>query len=70
MLGNGRLEAMCIDNVKRMCHIRGKMRKKVWVNTVSARISSIFVGFVSICIRFVTYVLSDKLCVLINGGGM
>eukprot|EP00884_Botryococcus_braunii_P004801 jgi/Botrbrau1/14321/Bobra.0287s0014.1 len=33
MLGNGRLEAMCIDNVKRMCHIRGKMRKKVWVNT-------------------------------------
>ena len=35
MLGNGRLEAMCIDGVKRLCHIRGKMRKKVWVNTVS-----------------------------------
>ncbi len=34
MLGNGRLEAMCIDGVKRLCHIRGKMRKKVWVNTV------------------------------------
>ena len=33
MLGNGRLEAMCIDGEKRMCHIRGKMRKKVWVNT-------------------------------------
>lgn len=33
MLGNGRLEAMCIDGVKRLCHIRGKMRKKVWVNT-------------------------------------
>ena len=32
MLGNGRLEAMCIDGEKRMCHIRGKMRKKVWVN--------------------------------------
>jgi translation initiation factor 1A len=32
MLGNGRLEAQCIDGVKRMCHIRGKMRKKVWVN--------------------------------------
>ena len=34
MLGNGRLEAQCIDGVKRLCHIRGKMRKKVWVNTV------------------------------------
>lgn len=32
MLGNGRLEAQCIDGVKRMCNIRGKMRKKVWVN--------------------------------------
>ena len=34
MLGNGRLEAQCIDGTKRLCHIRGKMRKKVWVNTV------------------------------------
>eukprot|EP00958_Prasinococcus_capsulatus_P000192 scaffold14_cov380-Prasinococcus_capsulatus_cf.AAC.2 len=34
MLGNGRLEAQCVDGVKRLCHIRGKMRKKVWVNTV------------------------------------
>mmetsp|Transcript_7120 Transcript_7120/g.17108 ORF Transcript_7120/g.17108 Transcript_7120/m.17108 type:complete len:102 (+) Transcript_7120:420-725(+) len=33
MLGNGRLEAQCIDGTKRLCHIRGKMRKKVWVNT-------------------------------------
>jgi translation initiation factor 1A len=32
MLGNGRLEAHCMDGVKRLCHIRGKMRKKVWVN--------------------------------------
>lgn len=31
MLGNGRLEAQCMDNKKRLCHIRGKMRKKVWV---------------------------------------
>ncbi|KAG1665504.1 hypothetical protein FOA52_009766 [Chlamydomonas sp. UWO 241] len=31
MVGNGRLEAQCIDGKKRMCHIRGKMRKKVWV---------------------------------------
>lgn len=37
MLGNGRLEALCIDNIKRLCHIRGKMRKKVWVNTVRAQ---------------------------------
>merc|ERR1712070_293684 len=33
MLGNGRLEAQCIDGIKRLCHIRGKMRKKGWVNT-------------------------------------
>ncbi|KAH3758851.1 eukaryotic translation initiation factor 1A, Y-chromosomal [Pelomyxa schiedti] len=32
MLGNGRLEAACFDGSKRMCHIRGKLRKKVWVN--------------------------------------
>jgi len=31
MLGNGRLECQCFDGVKRLCHIRGKMRKKVWV---------------------------------------
>ncbi|XP_063517016.1 eukaryotic translation initiation factor 1A, Y-chromosomal isoform X2 [Pongo pygmaeus] len=28
MLGNGRLEALCFDGVKRLCHIRGKLRKK------------------------------------------
>ena len=32
MLGNGRLEARCFDGKTRLCHIRGKMRKKVWVN--------------------------------------
>ena len=32
MLGNGRLEAICADGVKRLCHIRGKMRKKVWIS--------------------------------------
>ncbi|KAH0476927.1 MAG: uncharacterized protein KVP18_000542 [Porospora cf. gigantea A] len=31
MLGHGRLEANCFDNQKRLCHIRGKMRKKVWI---------------------------------------
>ena len=29
MLGNGRLEANCFDGTSRLCHIRGKLRKKV-----------------------------------------
>ncbi|XP_022094779.1 eukaryotic translation initiation factor 1A, X-chromosomal-like [Acanthaster planci] len=33
MLGNGRLTAHCLDGVERLCHIRGKLRKKVWINT-------------------------------------
>merc|ERR1712045_937268 len=24
---------MCFDGTKRLCHIRGKLRKKVWINT-------------------------------------
>ena len=32
MLGNGRLEALCFDGKTRLAIIRGKMRKKVWVN--------------------------------------
>lgn len=32
MLGNGRLEAQCFDGIKRLAHIRGKLRKKVWIN--------------------------------------
>ncbi|KAG9391649.1 Translation initiation factor 1A (eIF-1A) [Carpediemonas membranifera] len=32
MLGNGRLEAFCLDGKKRQCHIRGKLRKKEWIN--------------------------------------
>ena len=35
MLGNGRLEAMCFDGVKRLCHIRGKLRKKVLIKESS-----------------------------------
>ena len=31
MLGNGRLLADCYDGKRRMCKIRGNMRKKVWV---------------------------------------
>ncbi|ELW65669.1 Eukaryotic translation initiation factor 1A, Y-chromosomal [Tupaia chinensis] len=33
MLGTGRLEALGFASVKRLCPIRGKLRKKVWVNT-------------------------------------
>ncbi|KAH0849323.1 LOW QUALITY PROTEIN: hypothetical protein HID58_017677 [Brassica napus] len=32
MCGNGRCEAKCIDGITRMCHIRGKMHKKVWIS--------------------------------------
>ncbi|KAJ1970264.1 Translation initiation factor 1A [Dimargaris xerosporica] len=32
MLGNGYVEAQCFDGTKRLAHIRGKMRKKVWIN--------------------------------------
>merc|ERR1711931_517092 len=32
MLGNGRLEAQCFDGQRRLCLIRGKLRKKVWIN--------------------------------------
>lgn len=31
MLGNARLEVSCFDGNKRMGHIRGKLRKKVWM---------------------------------------
>lgn len=33
MLGSGRLEVQCFDGVKRIAHIRGNMRKKVWINS-------------------------------------
>ncbi|KAF8668465.1 hypothetical protein HU200_052282 [Digitaria exilis] len=29
MLGNARCEALCVDGTPRLCHIRGKMHKKV-----------------------------------------
>lgn len=32
MLGNGRVDCSCFDGVRRIGHIRGKMRKKVWIN--------------------------------------
>ena len=32
MLGNGRLLAKCTDFVLRNCVIRGKFKKRVWIN--------------------------------------
>ena len=32
MLGEGRVEAQCSDGELRICHIRGTMRKRVWVS--------------------------------------
>jgi translation initiation factor 1A len=32
VLGNMNLLAYCNDNKTRLCHIRGSMRKKVWIN--------------------------------------
>merc|ERR1712167_367496 len=32
MLGNGRVEAQCFDGKTRLAHIRGKMRRRVWIN--------------------------------------
>lgn len=31
MLGNGRVQATCFDGTVRIAHIRGKLRKKVWM---------------------------------------
>ncbi len=32
MLGDGRVELHCYDNVVRMGHIRGKLKNRVWIN--------------------------------------
>ena len=32
MLGNCRLEVYCFDGTSRMCQIRGKMRKRIFIN--------------------------------------
>jgi len=31
MLGNGRVDAQCYDGKKRLCIIRGSMRKRIWI---------------------------------------
>ena len=32
MLGNGRIEAWCFDGKKRLAHIRGTLKNRVWIN--------------------------------------
>ena len=32
LLGNGRLRAKCFDNKERLCIIRGKMKKRIWIS--------------------------------------
>ena len=31
LLGDGRFECNCADGVKRIAHVRGKMRKRIWI---------------------------------------
>jgi translation initiation factor 1A len=31
MLGNGRCDLLCVDGIQRLGHIRGAMRKKIWI---------------------------------------
>ena len=31
LMGEGRVQAICADGVERICHIRGTLRKKVWI---------------------------------------
>ena len=48
MLGNGRLlaEDLGDSGKKRLCHIRGKLRKKVWINAGDIiLLSSFFIFF-------------------------
>jgi initiation factor 1A len=35
MLGGGRVQLQCYDGVSRQGLIRGTMRRRVWINTVS-----------------------------------
>ena len=31
ILGDGRFECTCADGIKRIAHVRGKMRKRIWI---------------------------------------
>jgi len=31
LVGEGRLMAQCMDGIERLCHIRGALKKKVWI---------------------------------------
>lgn len=34
LLGQGRVEAKCFDGKTRLCKIRGKMKRKIWIKAV------------------------------------
>jgi hypothetical protein len=53
MLGNGRLEAYCYDGISRLCHIRGKMRKQVWVAVVRSQVGHALIGLLFVVLLFV-----------------
>lgn len=44
MLGNGRLEATCFDGTVRLCHIRGKFRKRYVVGGSEGLLAGVRVG--------------------------
>lgn len=41
LLGNNRLDVYCFDGVKRVCNIRGKMRKRIFINKDDAVLVSL-----------------------------
>ena len=52
MLGNGRVEVLCIDGVARLCHIRGKLRKKVTTSFLPHPVPFSFFQFQSLYVVF------------------
>ena len=51
LLGDRQAQVYCNDNVERLCRIRGKLRKRVWINTGD---------IVLISLRMFTEDLADK----------
>ena len=46
MLGNGRVEAYCFDGINRLCHIRGKLRKKASEGGLESQAGDLALGIV------------------------
>lgn len=41
VLGDSRMECECMDNVRRICHIRGKLHRRVWMSLGDAVLISV-----------------------------